>query len=288
MTPTPGPDVLKALCRLNGHARAYGCGKRAIYAYKTLVAALLASEGAIGVRLVQWTGKCGRCDGTGIWQGWYPGDKASCRHCARGQVTLKFTETKLEDGTVWHHPFDAQGGSGRDIARVSGAAIWSDDRYKDAEGREVWFAPVTSQWTPRLPGERLNVDETALALNTVEAWVLVQAFPHRYTGIGQPEPVTNSLHWLVTAAVRELRRYHLDIGRIGFKCWYCGSHEITMGLGRSGPPFSWCAPVCATHQHTPLEQWPAKDDLPAWAITQPLEEWRERHMRLGFDTRWED
>jgi hypothetical protein len=279
--------VISALCRLNSHARAFGCGKRAIYAYKTLVAAMLASSGEIAVRLVEWVGPCGRCSGTGIYQGWYgPGDKAPCYHCRRGTVTLRFVETKFPDGVVWHHPFDVSSG-GPDIAKAAGAAFWCYDRYKDAEGREVWFAPVTSNWTPRLTGERLNVDEAALALNTVEAWVLTQAFPHRWTEHGRDvegkqEPVTNTLHWLVSSANRELRGYGLDIGRIGFKCWYCGSQEITCGLCRMGLPFTWSAPVCAEHQKTPVDQWPAKDDLPAWAITPPLSEWRERHERLGF------
>jgi hypothetical protein len=275
--------VISALCRLNGHARAYGCGKRAIYAYKTLAAAMLASRGEIAVRLVEWVGPCGRCSGTGIYQGWYgPGDKAPCRHCRRGTVTLRFVETTFPDGVVWHHPFETD--SGWNIARAAGAAIWTDNVYRDGNGREVCWKPVTSAWTPRLKSERLTPDDAAQALNTVEAWLLNAPFEHRSAGT---DDVAQELYWLAKTARREMRGYHLDIGRVyrdGLACWYCDRAEIVCGLGRCGPPFSWSAPVCVDHSHLPVEQWPAKDDLPAWAITPPLSAWRDRHERLGFDS----
>ncbi|HEX7049864.1 MAG TPA: DUF6166 domain-containing protein, partial [Longimicrobiales bacterium] len=59
------PDVLAALIRLNAHARAYGGGKWAIYAYKEMASILLAQSGEAAVRGVEWRGECNRCGGTG-------------------------------------------------------------------------------------------------------------------------------------------------------------------------------------------------------------------------------
>lgn len=273
-------SVIAALSRLNGHARAYGCGKRAVYAYKTLAAALLAANGDVGVQLVRWTGPCGRCHGTGVYTFW-EGGTAPCRHCARGTVTLKFVETTLPDGVVWHHPFTPNDG-GAEIAKAAGVAWWDGERgrYTTANGDEPIFWNVASNWTPRLPGERLNPDETAMALNTVEAWLLPIDFGR--TGPPYDGPHGRVAYWLASAAKREMRGYHLDLGRVGLVCWYCKSDEVTCGLGRSGPPFSWSAPVCREHAERPVGQWPAASELPAWMITPPLEEWRERHERIGF------
>ena len=51
MSAVPDP-VLSALDRLNGHARAWGCGKRAIYTYKTMAALALAQAGELVARPV--------------------------------------------------------------------------------------------------------------------------------------------------------------------------------------------------------------------------------------------
>lgn len=266
-------DVIAALIKLNSHARAYGCGKHAIYAYKTLVAAQLIAANEATVFLRQWTGQCDHCRGTGRYVDSYGERWPHCRRCAStGRVTLKFVETELLGGPTWHCPFDANG-DGRHLAALAGAAMWDGEkgRWTNRDGNEPIFWNVANGWTPKQRGEQLTPDDAALALNTVEAWVLtLDVLPHA------------TPYWLLTAAKREMRGYHLDVGRIGLTCWYCGRPDIVTGFCRSGPPFTWCAPVCAEHEKMPVSLWPAKEALPDWVLTPPLMEWRERHARMGF------
>jgi hypothetical protein len=79
-----------------------------------------------------------------------------------------------------------------------------------------------------------------------------------------------------------MRAYIIDLGRVGSTCWYCRSEEISCGLARYGPPLSWSAPVCRTHQRIDFSQWPDKAALPEAALTPAVREWRDRHVRLGF------
>jgi hypothetical protein len=172
----PGPDVIAALVTLNSHARAYGCGKRAIYAYKTLVCGPLIAAGRATVCLRQWAGVCDHCRGTGQYVDSYGERWPHCRRCANtGRVTLKFVETELLGGPTWHCPFDYHGG-GRYLAELARAAMWDGEkgRWMDREGNDPIFWNVANGWTPKQPGEKLIPDDAATALNTVEAWVLTQ------------------------------------------------------------------------------------------------------------------
>lgn len=221
-------DVLGALHRLNGHARAYGSGKRAIYRYKTLVAALLVVQGEASAQLVQWTGTCGHCGGTGRYVDSCGERFPHCRQCSStGTVTLKFVETMLPDGVEWHHPWTQDQG-GVEIADLAGLARWQSNEprgWRDAKGSEPIFWNVASNWQPRQPADRLLSDDAAAAMNVVEAWVLASVLPP-----------SSTLHWMRERALREMRGYVLDLGRVGLRCWYCQSPEISIGLGRPGPP----------------------------------------------------
>lgn len=104
------PDaVLAAIDRLNGHARAFGCGKEAIYAYKRLFALFAVDRGELAARPIGTITKCNGCDGTGRFKFW-DGDVAdNCRRCgSRGYVRLRFVETTI-DTAVWHHPWHRGG-----------------------------------------------------------------------------------------------------------------------------------------------------------------------------------
>lgn len=265
-------EVLSALHRLNTHARAYGSGKRAIYAYKTLVAGLLVHLGEASAQLVQWTGTCGHCSGTGRYVDSYGEKFPHCRQCASsGRVTLKFVETTLPDGVVWHHPWTNDQG-GIEIGDLAGLSRWQSREpygWRDAKGNESIFWNVASNWQPRQPAERLVPDDAATALNAVEAWLLASVLPP-----------SNTLHWMRERALREMRGYVIDLGRVGLGCWYCESVEIVCGLSRPGPPFAWSAPVCREHSKHDPALWP--NVLPEWAMTPPLVEWKRRHDAVGF------
>lgn len=273
MTDPVPAAVTSALHRLNGHARAYGFGKHAIYRYKTLAAALLVVGGEAKAQLVLWSGTCGHCGGTGRYVDSYGERFPHCRQCeSSGRVTLKFVETTLPDGVVWHHPWKYDQG-GVEIGDLAGLARWDASGrqgWRDAKGNEPIFWNVGSNWHPRQSAEQLLPDDAATSLNTVEAWALACVLPP-----------SNTLHWMRERALREMRGYVIDLGRVGLRCFYCESPDIAVGLGRSGPPFSWSAPVCREHSRYEPSLWPTV--LPEWVMTPPLVEWKRRHEALGFD-----
>src|SRR6185369_15682491 len=88
-------DVAIALSRLNEHARAHGCGREAVYAYKALAALQAAVAGQANARPVATMAKCHYCNGTGRFICMYEGPTSErCRKCsATGYVHLRFVET---------------------------------------------------------------------------------------------------------------------------------------------------------------------------------------------------
>ena len=210
--------VLAALDRLNGHARAHGCGRRAIYSYKTMAALALARAGEMTVRSVKVAADCLSCGGTGLWRDCL-GDglvrHANCRKCARtGKVTLRFVET-TSGPRVWHHPAV---GPGYDILR----AAWriKDWRFADdgrdiailddgTEREQVW--EPAGDWQPNRPGERLEGEAAAALLNIVEDWVV------------EVSPAILPSPWMKESALCEMRDYSLRLPRDGAeRCCKCG------------------------------------------------------------------
>lgn len=268
-------EIIDALVRLNVHARAFGSGKRAIYAYKILVSAITIVTGSAGVMLRQWTGKCHGCNGTGRYVDSYGETWPHCRKCrSTGTVTLKFVEVGITNGPLWHHPFDQS--AGWDLARLAGVAIWDDVKgaWKDARGFETIFWNITDGWTPKQPAEQLNANAAAKLLNIVEPWVRETPLPFEAAG---------RLRWLGECAQSEMRRYTLSLGRLDGPCFRCGSSDVVVGLGCSGPPFEFATPVCRTHERIEPAFWPKS--VPESALTPALREWRDRHVTLGFERR---
>jgi len=266
---------LDALIQLNGHARAYGCGKRAIYAYKTLVAGMFGAQRALlGARLLKHEATCRYCDGTTVYRDWDGYSRGVCFRCKGGKVTLRFLETTLPNGRVWHHPFEH---GGWEIASMAGLYEWDSVRGQNVyrvngvEQPEEWHA--ATDWAPNQPAVRLDPDRAAALLNLVEPWVT------EITSMAGP------WRWQAESALREMRGYRIDLGRVGAKCWYCDSTEIVIGLGRMGY-FDWAAPVCEAHSKMPVEMWPTSHVLPESALTPALNEWLVRHRQIGFQESW--
>lgn len=275
-------DVIDALCRLNHHARAYGSGKRAIYHYKALASALLVVAGQSSVTLRQWRGRCDHCHGTGRYIDSYGEKFPHCRRCeSTGMATLKFVECYLPNGHTWHHPW-IYGQGGGDIAQLAGKAMWKSTDpgagWHDANGNEPIFWNFQNGWTPHQPAERLPTEELAACLNIAELWVLDLQCPH--------DPL-NLLRWMYERACAEMRRYSLDLGRIGEWCWMCGVPEIVTAFGHMGDFINWAAPICELHEKTPVALWPHKDAFLAQPLSPSLQQWYERHKRLGRDRDYE-
>ena len=270
--PVPEP-VLAALDRLNGHARAWGCGRRAIYAYKTLAAIVAAQAGDAFALPVAVETRCTSCSGSGIYRGcYYPDDATPCRRCHRtGRVTLRFVETVI-GAWRWHHPWPD---SGIPVLR----AAWKGERFSyDDDGvmalslfaggrrRVVWEDP--GDWTPNRAGERLAADPAAALLNLVETWL--EAVP----------PPADDHGWRKGEALRLLREYRLDLGQLPGPCCICGSEAVTHSLGfmpPTPPLLHWARPVCDGHRGLSPREWPS--ELPEQLLGPAVRAWIENPAR---------
>lgn len=268
---------IAALSRLNHHARSRGgrgTARKAIYAYKSLAALELASEGKAALRFVKWTGKCNRCD-NGRFNHWSWGDGhyVSCRDCGgTGLRTLCFAETTLPDGLVWHHPFPSPG---YDIA-CEAIGLHLDDKgdYRSRDGALIgWGSP--GFWEPNAPAEALERNNLVTLLNEVEDWV--EAHHGR-----------SACSWLYKQAKRYLHlpdqkpawdepsySYQIDLGKAPGGCFVCGDDGDldTICFGRATPLFHWSLPVCKGHRSSPHPDGPPPEVM----ITPEIRRWRERH-----------
>jgi hypothetical protein len=287
MTAVPEP-VLAALDRLNSHARANGCGARAIYAYKTVAAIALGVAGEIEARPFQIGVKCRDCDGTGRFRYWdEPADSkgAPCRTCrAKGTAVLKFIETRhIGHERVWHHPV-------RNLSYPTLRASWGivETRYSlidaepdywilaDGTRRPIAWGPPPASWEPNRPGERLDDSAAAEALNVVEAFLL-----DRETREMWPR----ELEGYKDTALREMRRYRLRLDREPEPCWRCGAAEdlaTVRHCGSGSRLLDFSRAVCQRHSEEKPIVWPTEPNPEC--LTPPVREWIARHTALGFDT----
>jgi hypothetical protein len=259
-------EMIDALSRLNAHARAWGFGKKAIYAYKTFVACALAEE----IRCIQVQAKCHHCNGTGIYRDWDGYARGTCYRCTKGIVTLRFIESRIGD-CRWHHPCANDAGGWNVLNAVWGiqSVSYKDDAYPHgvatlADGTE---RPIIYQqaegWGPNMPGaEKLPADEACRLLNIVEA-----ALPDICCG-------NRTMHtrWPREKALREMSRYTIDLcsdRKSETECCVCGSADIYSWCGGLGSKWrlghaSFSRPMCATCHgvapgpyHWPTEPHPA-------------------------------
>ncbi|MEY9261957.1 hypothetical protein AB7M45_007894 [Bradyrhizobium elkanii] len=261
-------DVVAALSVLNGHARAFGCGRDAIYQYKGLVARIYAAAGQANARPVGVMAKCNYCLGTGKFFCQYNGQTDDpCRKCARsGYVFLRFTETTIE-GHSWHHPWISEGS---EIYRRSVGA--SAIEY-DPATRSIWVTKSDQQpanigfgfvgdWQPNSKGEGTVGERAAELLNTVEDWL----FATRPDGF--------DLRWDIERAQRAATGYSLRLGWIGDHCHYCGEPNIRIGQGHYVRPFEWTVRCCEVHSKMEVGTWDKR--VPPAALTPAVLKWAER------------
>ena len=275
---------LSALGRLNAHVRAgsgffSGSNSRAVYAYKTVETLTLAERGAITVRFVQWKGECNRCiKGRFSHYSWSDGYTVPCRDCrGTGHRTLRFTETTLPDGQVWHHPWDGRDAQGRHIAEaVVGTIKWIPHTYEVyAVGEKPIEWNDTGGWRPHLPATKLPLADLVALLNEVEDWIeTLSGGPH---------------NWLIDTAKRYLRPqkadydgfweagYSLDLGLSPDGCFICGKHHdpAERRYGRMDGMFHWTLPLCNDHGDVPFP----KDPPPTSMITPDIRRWIDRRAR---------
>lgn len=264
-------DVLAALGRLNRHARASYSAKAAIYAYKTAVAVLLAETRGLALcRGIEWFGPCLTCGGTGTWKSWEGEYSAPCRSCgAKRMRRLRFIETTLPDGQVWHHPWDhGSDRPGHTIAAAFFGSFSYPDKggmfYRCHDGRELQFIwwPTVEDWKPRTKGEAVAPEDLARHLNLVEDWL-----------IGYRGPAG----WSFERALRERGDYLLDLGRTT-GCFLCGGVAYS-ALSCGNDLFRFTVEVCREHCRLPVAEWPKAP--PAAMITPTIAAWAEQRRAAG-------
>ncbi len=277
-----------AIGRLNAFARTpnhWGEGLRnAIYAYKMLATSVLLAEGRATLRFVKWTGKCRNCT-DGRWAGafWRDGQNVACDRCrGTGIRTLRFTEATLEDGQIWHHPWEGRTSPGMNLAQQAGFE-YRDDAWRTADGAAMSWQDA-GEWQPLQPGQARPLDDVVTDLNEVEDWVEAGTTP----------PWPRPCHWQWKEAKRNLcqqqhRRvigtpshaYAIDLGRSPDGCFVCGRKDDLAGftVGRLTRFFHWVLPVCSSHDAArPNSE--LKDVVPDSLMTPPVRRWLERHQRV--------
>jgi hypothetical protein len=275
------PEILSALSQLNGHARAWGFGKKAIYAYKTFVAAAFATD----VRLVQVQVKCHHCGGTGTYRDWDGYDRGPCYRCVRGITTLRFYESHVSDFR-WHHPVNAVGASAVlhavwDVAATrypdTGPAIAT---LEDGGERQAVYEQAEG-WGPDMPGAvKLLTDEACRLLNIVETWLYERDFII-------PAARWQKMSWLWELAVSERKKYRIVLERNGeSECCVCGTADVPGHLcgGRSSKwQRGWAdfsRRMCATcHGRDGSLSWPEEPN--PLTITPAVATWLGQPWRQG-------
>ncbi|MGY4224427.1 hypothetical protein ACVMIH_001788 [Bradyrhizobium sp. USDA 4503] len=268
MVPT---EVVAALSVLNGHARAHGCGRDAIYHYKGLVAMIYAAAGQADARPVGVSVKCHNCFGTGKFFCQYNGQTDEpCRTCTRtGYVFLRFTETTI-DGHGWHHPWITEGeaiyrkASGATATQYDPAtrSLWVTKADQPPENFPIGFV---GDWKPNVAGEKFVGERAAELLNLVEGWVTSTSL--------HVEP---DLKWRLERAQQAARGYSLALGWLGDCCHYCGETKTVVGQGHYKKPFQWTIRCCEEHAGSkmPVATWDSR--LPSTALTPAILKWAER------------
>jgi hypothetical protein len=272
---TTSPPIA-ALSHLNTHARAgggWGTESGAIYAYKALAALQMVLAGKASLRFIRWTGTCDRCD-----KGWFrhwdwaeTSPQVKCRFChGTGQAILRFTETTMDGGHVWHHPWNGSTWPGLDIARAALDLEWIEgDVYQKPDGSRIEWSDAGS-WSPKLPAEKLPLEELVTLLNEVEDWV---------AGDNCWAPGC-AFHWKLEAARRYLRAgsYILNLSRAPSGCFVCGGDTDLAGFcyGRVNRLFHWSLPVCKRHGEGP-EKVPHPGGPPPQSLLTPeILKWMRR------------
>lgn len=268
--------VLDALDMLNGHARAFGSGSRAIYAYKTLAALNLAEAGDLAARPVFVDAPCRSCDGSGLFRHYdHHQNESVVRHenwrtCKRtGKVRLLFTETTFF-GYCWHHPISS---GGSEILRAAWRFLIDQPMIIDGSQLDATPQPV-GDWMPNRPAEQLTHRVALLLLNLVEEWLI--ALPETYE---------------VRAVLRQMRGYSLRLDRHprdpeATLCCLCGQPvgEDSTAIGMLAYKLDWSEACCALCRAEQPFKFP-KGPPPAHLITPPLRRWLARR-EIDIEQPW--
>lgn len=239
-------EILPALSRLNEHARAWGFGKRAIYAYKTFVAA----EFATSARPVFVMVRCHHCGGTGTYRDWGGEPRGPCHRCTKGVATLRFVESTIGPYR-WHHPAETSGHEVLDAAWgiTTRRFLANGDEIAtlaDGTERPIIYAQAEG-WGPNLPGaEKLTPDEACRLLNVVEDWL---------RDVPQMRPGNR---WTLGRARSEITKYQIDLGRSGEGiCCECGAGDPEHNCVRIDGWLQYVRPMCtACHGPCDAPRWP--------------------------------
>lgn len=156
-------EVVNAMSRLNSFVRSESFGyhysqqmRYIIYGHKDQLIGAALKAGMASQRLIAVKSKCRTCHGTGMYDHWrYNGGDEGCWTCGgTGKVELKFIETTLPGGIVFHTPIHS----------------WPADA----------LITIESGWKPNQRGNDLTPAELADTLNVIEVWRYGDEFPRQH------------------------------------------------------------------------------------------------------------
>lgn len=212
----PRLDAMNSFVRSEAHRRHwYVCGlARVVYHYKREALRELKQLQLATHRLVSVRTKCRDCGGSGCYTDSYGHTHDHCWLCGnKGRVTLRFVESTLYGGIVWHTPE-------RDAWHFHGSTCGTDP------------TPVEN-WTVHQVGKDLTPSQVATHMNAIEA-----AFTTRpraaYQCYGGPDCSPHET-------------YRLWIGEPSRDvCLICGNRDGAphCGHGVSTGRLCWTAPAC--------------------------------------------
>lgn len=249
------PDLatLTALTALNSWIRSpashdiggeWGDIRRAIYLYKGAALRALAESGVdLSPVPVYVDAACRDCGGSGEYIHWTGQELDHCWRCGNsGRVRLEFIQTTLPNGVIWHSP--------REPLKCP------DSLRRAVEGME---ARPAVDWEIGRPGQDLDYQDLAAALNVAEAWYGVPGL------------------YVIKWDYNDPCYYKLPLGDRPMTCSFCDEHVSADAmrycagddLMRWG---DWCCPSCEKRFDLEFPAFPFPTEL----VTEAAAIWLER------------
>lgn len=258
--------ALESMNVLNQWVRKTGCSRprKAVYWLKGRYAirdAVMAGM-TTKLRLVQATVKCNRCY-NGQYFDWNGYPRGACYHCnGKGQATLKFVETQIDNRWTWHTPLAYN--------------TWHGWPMNDlvAEEQDGWF--------PGREGIDLDLEEAVRHLNVVEGywqqWMKETPYEHGWDEYDSTRYYTFN--------------YRLELPPFGDggTCWRCGNPKSLNCIVTFPPGLETQWPTCKACSDDP-KIWEGIKAMPLLPLSPELKAWYDRHMTVFADIwkmRWDN
>lgn len=251
----PRLDAMNSFVRSEVHRRHWSFRTniaKVVYHYKREALRELTQMQLATHRVVSVRTKCRDCGGSGYYTDSYGHTHDHCWQCRNsGRVTLRFVESTIYAGIVWHTP--------------------ERDAYHFRVSTYDQEATPVENWTVHQVGKDLTPSEVAAHMNAIEELITTQP-PRVYQHCGPDYLPHHTYSLWIGEPSREL-------------CLICGNREGAPHCGhgvRTGR-LTWTAPACKSCSDA-AEGTEIFDVLarlmPADLLTPEIRAWSERHPAL--------